>query len=330
MQLSPSDERLLLKSLSQRERTAFWQLWMPYQNYLYHCCLTWMDGNVIDAQDALSEATLKAWDKLFLYSDKITNLKAWLTRFTHNLCMDIHREYGKKVIRIDHIQETLWQIEILIFSLESPESALFNSEMERTICCAIEALPPRLRSLFTMRFEQDMSYLDIAQKLGISLNNVYKRISQARAILQPQINKYLLGEDDCAFLEISLPLIKKPKPTEANLNKKIQQGLAATLLTQSDAGGKALHNQKRQCLYCQSTQICKNGNRKGKQNHLCQKCDRQFIDSYFPKGYPPEVRERCLKLFANGMKCRAIGRETGVSHNTVINWIKQEATSEVK
>jgi DNA-directed RNA polymerase specialized sigma24 family protein len=27
-----------------------------------------------------------------------------------------------------------------------------------------------------------MSYLDIAQKLGISIDNVYKRISQARAI----------------------------------------------------------------------------------------------------------------------------------------------------
>ncbi|WP_373872733.1 hypothetical protein [Microseira wollei] len=24
------------------------------------------------------------------------------------------------------------------------------------------------------------------------------------------------------------------------------------------------------------------------------------------------------------MGCRAIGRETGVSHNTVINWVRQE------
>ncbi|WP_444980439.1 IS1/IS1595 family N-terminal zinc-binding domain-containing protein [Microseira wollei] len=77
----------------------------------------------------------------------------------------------------------------------------------------------------------------------------------------------------------------------------------------------------------QSTHICKNGHRRGKQNYLCQKCDRQFLDSCSPKGYPPEVRERCLKLYADGMGCRAIGRETGVSHNTVINWVKQETTS---
>ncbi|NJM70560.1 MAG: hypothetical protein HC772_16650 [Leptolyngbyaceae cyanobacterium CRU_2_3] len=129
MQPSPSAEQLLLKSLSQGERTAFWQLWMPYQDYFYHCCLTWMDGNITDAQDALSEATLKAWDQLFLHADKITNLKAWLTRFTHNLCMDIHREHGRKAIGVDNIEETASQIEVLIFLLESPESALIPSSL---------------------------------------------------------------------------------------------------------------------------------------------------------------------------------------------------------
>jgi transposase-like protein len=87
------------------------------------------------------------------------------------------------------------------------------------------------------------------------------------------MNKYLLEEDDSAFLEIPLPSIKKQKPTLANLNKEIQQKLAATLLTQAKASGEALHNRGMQCLYCQSTHICKNGHKKGKQNYVCQKCD---------------------------------------------------------
>ncbi|MBW4478206.1 MAG: sigma-70 family RNA polymerase sigma factor [Tolypothrix brevis GSE-NOS-MK-07-07A] len=324
MQASLSDQKFLLKSLSQRDYTAFWQLWMPYQDYLYHCCLTWMDGNVTDAQDALSQATLKAWDKLPHHADKITNLKAWLTRFTHNVCMDIHREHGTKAIGIDNFEEIAGQVEVVTFPVESSESAILDSEIEITIRCAIKALPPRMRSPFIMRFEQDMSYLDIAQKLGISIDNVYKRISQARSILKQQMNKYILQEDDSAFLEIPLPSIKKQKPTKANLNKKIQQKLAATCLTQAEASGEVLHNGGMQCLYCQSTHICKNGNRKGKQNYLCKKCDRQFINSYSSKRYPSEVRERCLKLYADGMGYRAIARETGVSHNTVINWIKQD------
>ncbi len=216
MQTSPPDKQLLLKSLSQGDRTAFWQLWIPYQDYLYHCCLTWMDGNVTDAQDSLSQATLKAWDQLFHQAGKITNLKAWLRRFTHNLCIDIHRERGRKAIGIDNLEEIAGQIEVVTFPVESPQSALLSSELEITIWGAIEALPPRLKLPWIMRFEQDMSYLDIAQKLGISIDNVYKRISQARPILKSLINKYLSEFDDSAFLEIPLPSIKKKKPTEGH------------------------------------------------------------------------------------------------------------------
>lgn len=229
MQLSPSDEQLLLKSLFEGERTVFWQLWMPHQDYLYDRCLTWMDGNVTDAQDALSQATLKAWEKLFLHVDKINNLKVWLTRFTYNLCMDIRREHGKKAKGVENIEEIAGQIEDIKSPVESPESAILGSQIEITIRRAINALPLPLRSPFIMRFEQDMSYLDIAQKLGISTNTVYKRISQARAILKPKINKYLAEDDDSAFLEILLPSINKEKPTEANLNQELLPSLLIPL-----------------------------------------------------------------------------------------------------
>lgn len=42
---------------------AFWQLWKQYQNYLSRCCLKWM-GNSTDAEDALSRAMLKGWEKI--------------------------------------------------------------------------------------------------------------------------------------------------------------------------------------------------------------------------------------------------------------------------
>jgi len=42
-----------------------------------------------------------------------------------------------------------------------------------------------------------------------------------------------------------------------------------------------------QCPECGSTTVSKNGQRKGKQNYLCQVCQRQFIDTYEPKSYTP-------------------------------------------
>lgn len=79
-----------------------------------------------------------------------------------------------------------------------------------------------------------------------------------------------------------------------------------------------------QCPECQSTHIRKNGKRKGKQNHICVDCGRQFIDSYDPpQGYSEETKRHCLKLYTNGLGFRAIERVTGVHHTTVIYWVRQ-------
>ncbi|AFY71954.1 DNA-cytosine methyltransferase (plasmid) [Thalassoporum mexicanum PCC 7367] len=78
-----------------------------------------------------------------------------------------------------------------------------------------------------------------------------------------------------------------------------------------------------ECKYCHSQHVLHNGRRRGKQNYHCQDCDRQFIDSYSPKGYTEEVKQQCLHLYAKGMGFRAIERLTGVSHNSIINWVKK-------
>lgn len=79
-----------------------------------------------------------------------------------------------------------------------------------------------------------------------------------------------------------------------------------------------------QCPECQSTHIRKNGKKKGKQNHICVDCGRQFIDDYDPrKGYSDEMKRECLKMYVNGIGFRAIERVKGVHHTTVIYWVRQ-------
>jgi insertion element IS1 protein InsB len=78
-----------------------------------------------------------------------------------------------------------------------------------------------------------------------------------------------------------------------------------------------------ECPECNSTHIRKNGIKRGKQNHICGECGRQFIDPYEPhRGYSDEVKRNCLKMYVNGMGLRGIERVTGVHHTTVITWIK--------
>ncbi|MBP5978041.1 IS1 family transposase [Brasilonema sp. CT11] len=78
------------------------------------------------------------------------------------------------------------------------------------------------------------------------------------------------------------------------------------------------------CPYCKSTEMRKNGKRRGKQNHICVSCGRQFINFYSPpKGYSDQVKQDCLRAYVNGMGFRAIERDKGVHHTTVISWVKQ-------
>jgi transposase-like protein len=79
-----------------------------------------------------------------------------------------------------------------------------------------------------------------------------------------------------------------------------------------------------QCRYCASTEVRKNGKRRGKQNHICTACGRQLIEEYDPpKGYSEETKQNCLRLYVNGMGFRGIERCTGGHHTTVIHWVKQ-------
>jgi transposase-like protein len=78
------------------------------------------------------------------------------------------------------------------------------------------------------------------------------------------------------------------------------------------------------CPECQSEHIRKNGHRRGKQNHICVDCARQFVEAPQTKrGCSDEVRELCLKMLVNGTGFRGIERITGVHHTTVIHWLKQ-------
>jgi transposase-like protein len=77
------------------------------------------------------------------------------------------------------------------------------------------------------------------------------------------------------------------------------------------------------CPECQSKHICKNGKRRGKQNHICVNCGRQFVSHpQTQPGYSDDARQICLKMYVNGMGFRGIERVTGVHHTTVIRWVK--------
>jgi RNA polymerase sigma factor (sigma-70 family) len=177
--------------------SAFWQEWQKYRNDLYRFCLKCMNGNVTEAEEALSRAMLKAWEKVQNYTDQIVNIKAWLTRLTHNICVDIHRENSRRGKSLENIELYASDEEQETFFFDSTkETDLEINEKKTVICQAIHNLPSRLRETFILNFYQELSYQEIAQQQNISYQNVCKRISQARAMLREELRDYFIGSDE--------------------------------------------------------------------------------------------------------------------------------------
>jgi len=194
---------------------AFWQQWQQYRDYLYRCCIKWMGGNPTDAEDALSRAMLKAWEKVQKYAGEIDNFKSWLSTLTHNLCVDIHRERSRSANRVEDIEVYASSVEQGLVSFEeTPESAMETGEKRIVIRRAIDNLPSKLRETFILHFYRELSYPEIAQQQDISYQNVCKRISQARAILREELRGYFI-EEDGTDTDLSVP----PAATESAIGE---------------------------------------------------------------------------------------------------------------
>jgi RNA polymerase sigma factor (sigma-70 family) len=154
-----------------------------------------MGGNATDAEDALSRAMLKAWEKAQKYAGEIANLKAWLTKLTRNLCLDIHRESSRSANRVENIDAIPSSDQEGLVYLDDKPCAMETDERRIVIHRAIANLPTRLRETFILHYDRELSYPEIAQKQDISYQNVCKRISQARSILVLELRGYFIGED---------------------------------------------------------------------------------------------------------------------------------------
>lgn len=197
----------------QSDGIDFWKLWVQYQDYLYQRCLSWMKGNSTDAEELLSRASIKAWEKWQDYAEKVNNPKAWLTQLTHNLCMDIHRERSREARFIDSIEEiAIAEDKYVDISIPSSELAVIDRQRNSYLRRAINTLPAKVRIPFILRYQQEISYSEIAQQLALSCEKVRKRVQQARTILKKQLNWYFLELDSSSSLAICQnPPLKKER-----------------------------------------------------------------------------------------------------------------------
>lgn len=175
------------------DSAKFWELWKEHEAHLFRICLHQLGGVEEEAEDALGVLMVKLIELMPRYGDRIENLRAWLTRITYNVCIDIRRELHRKwnLQSIDDLAAS--DGSIFMSTIESPEDGALRRESARYISHAIEELSLELRIPFLLHYLYDLPYNDIATRLEISPENARKRGQLARASLQQTLEDYWSG-----------------------------------------------------------------------------------------------------------------------------------------
>ena len=81
------------------------------------------------------------------------------------------------------------------------------------------------------------------------------------------------------------------------------------------------------CPHCErSEQQVKVGKtRGGSQRYLCKVCGRKYTPHGKTVGYSAVIHEAAVKDYIDGDNYRRTGRHFGVSHRSVMNWVKARA-----
>lgn len=133
-----------------------------------------------DAEEVVQDVFASLWqNKASMEGDDITG---WL--------ITVCRHKALKSLRRQVLHADIGTLPEMSAHQLSPLEQLYFEEIERHIQAVIQSLPPVRRKIFLLSRDEDKSYQQIADELGISVLTVKKQISLALAYLRTQVTPY--------------------------------------------------------------------------------------------------------------------------------------------
>ena len=135
--------------------------------------------NTEDAEDAAQETFIKAYESLGSYDSTYT-VRTWLTQICNNTCRDKLRQRKKEQKRFTPLNETNEHLAERLEDLNTPAANMEADRVELRVSALMSALPDDLLEAFTLRFVEELSYQEVAEKTGTNLSTVKTRVRRAR------------------------------------------------------------------------------------------------------------------------------------------------------
>jgi RNA polymerase sigma-70 factor (ECF subfamily) len=186
----PSDEDLVSQHL-RGDLAAFPQLVERYTRPVYNLTFR-VTGDRAEAENLTQEAFLRAYDAL-PRSPLERSFRAWLLRIALNLCRDWLKKKRPLAFadliasaEAEDAPEDSWPD-----AGPTPGELLETRELAGAMRRAVLALPEAYRLVITLRYDEELSYEEIAELLHLPLNTVRTHLHRAKALLRRALEDWL-------------------------------------------------------------------------------------------------------------------------------------------
>lgn len=143
--------------------------------------------NENDAEDITIQTFSKAFDKIHTYKDTF-KFNTWLITISKNIHIDLVRKRKSSISSESRSQDNDEYFAIVDES-PSAEDQLIKEQNLAKLLRDIKKLKPHYQEVINLRFFQEMSYKDISETLGESINNVKVKLLRAKKLLAEIIKK---------------------------------------------------------------------------------------------------------------------------------------------
>jgi RNA polymerase sigma-70 factor (ECF subfamily) len=167
-------EFVWLEQARRGDQAAFARLVGAYQGPVYNLCYR-MLSNAPEAEDAAQETFMRMYTKLHTYQPE-RKLSSWVLSIASHYCIDRLRRRRGQWISLDE--------EPVAATLPSrnrgPEDLALWAESRDEVQRLVDMLPAAYRVPLILRYWYDLSYAEIAEVMGLTVQAVKSRLHRAR------------------------------------------------------------------------------------------------------------------------------------------------------
>ena len=167
-------ELLWLEQARRGDQAAFSRLVEAYQRPVYNLCYR-MLSNAPEAEDAAQETFVRMYTKLHTYQPD-RKLSSWVLSIASHYCIDRLRRRRGQWLSLDE--------EPVAATLPSqnrgPDELAMRAESRDEVQRLVDMLPAAYRVPLILRYWHDLSYAEIAEVMGLTVQAVKSRLHRAR------------------------------------------------------------------------------------------------------------------------------------------------------